>query len=313
MKRAWRYLLPILISLGLITWLLSTVSLPRLVAALAGLRWQLLVPATVVMVLALYFWDGLCLKTVYHFRHATISYRRMLQVRGMSYLVTALHSQLGQAMVVWNVAKLQRMSLLTTLSRGLVLMWHDGVVLLGGGLLGAIFSPSPRAPYIRVFCAVLLALLLIIAVIRAALPDDLRKRARRTRLGAGLKDWTWRHTVKLLGLRVVYYAILGLYAGAALRICGIPTDFATTLAGVPLVLLADALPSVSGLGTRDAALRSVFGAEHKEILLAMGLVWWSGLVSVRLAIGLIHLWLVPEILIRPSSLRFSEKCEGSCP
>jgi hypothetical protein len=296
----WRYLPPILISAGLIVWLLTTVSLPKLAAAAAQLQWQLLVPATVAMVLGLYFWDGLCLKSLYALDRAPIGYWRMLRVRGMSYLIGAVHCQLGQAMVVWNVARLQENSLISTLSRGILLLYHDALVLMSAGLAAALLSHGSRAPYIRAFCGISLACLLAVPVVLARLPASRRMWLRQTRWGAGLDGWTWRRSAGLLLLRTAYYSILGLYAVAALRIGRIDVDLATALAGVPLVLLADALPSISGLGTRDTALYLLFGPDREETLLAMGLFWWSGLVVVRLLIGMAHLWFGRGVL-RPAA------------
>jgi hypothetical protein len=105
----------------------------------------------------------------------------------------------------------------------------------------------------------------------------------------------------LLLLRVVYYAILGVYATTALAICRIDVDYATILGTVPLVLVADALPSISGLGTREAALYLLLGTEHREVLVAMGFFWSTGLIVFRLAIGLVHLWLCQGIL-RPAEV-----------
>ena len=60
---------------------------------------------------------------------------------------------------------------------------------------------------------------------------------------------------------------------------------------IPLVLLADGLPSVAGLGTRDTALQLLLSPDNPEALLAMSLIWSTGLVVVRSIIGLAHLWI----------------------
>jgi len=251
------------------------------------------------MALALYLWDGLCLQAVYTTEGSPLGYRRMLHIRGLSYLLSALHCQLGQAMVIWNVARHQGGSLVATASRGILLLYHDGVILISAGFVGAWFSTSGPAPGIRIFCGTALALLLGLAAVVTLSPASLRHRFQNTRWGNWLVAWTWRHSLRLFLLRIVYYAVVGMYATLALRICGVYEDHATVLSTIPLVLVADSLPSISGLGTRETALYLLLGAEHREVLVAMGLFWSLGLLLVRLAIGLIHLWFSGEILLPP--------------
>jgi len=307
----WEKVLPLLVSAGLISWLLYQVSPEALLAAAAQLPWKQLALLTIAMVFVLYLWDGLCLQAVYATDEAPLGYWRMLHIRGLSYLLSALHCQLGQAMVIWNVARHQGGSLVTTASRGILLLYHDGVILISAGFIGAWFSTSPRAPSIRVFCGAALVLLLGIAAVVTLSPVSLRHRFQNTRWGNWLGDWTWRHSLRLFLLRIVYYAVLGLYATLALRICGVYKDHATVLSTIPLVLVADSLPSISGLGTRETALYLLLGAEHREVLVAMGLFWSLGLLLVRLAIGLIHLWFSGEMLL-PPAVAIGEALDGDC-
>jgi hypothetical protein len=89
---------------------------------------------------------------------------------------------------------------------------------------------------------------------------------------------------------VVYFIILVVYAAVALEICRIPLDFRVVLSTIPLVMLADGLPSVSGLGTRETALQLLLPSEEPAVLVALSLVWTTVLVLTRATIGLAHLW-----------------------
>jgi hypothetical protein len=297
--RHWRKILPLLVSFGLIGWLLYRVSPGALLASASQLPWKQLTAATIAMALSLYLWDGVCLGAVYARDGVRLGYWRMLHIRGLSYLVGAVHSQLGLALVVWNVARYQAGSLIGTASRGVLLLYHDALVLVTAGLSGASFSGNPHAPGIRVFCGTALCLLISMAVAVALMPIAARQRFQRTRWGSWLGVWTWRHSLRLLFLRLIYYAIVGTYAALALRICRVHLDHATVLSTIPLVLLAVSLPSISGLGTRETALYLLLGAEHRESLVAMGLFWSTGLIVVRLTIGMVHLWFSGEMLVRP--------------
>src|SRR5688572_19475215 len=150
-------IVPLAVSALLIAWLLSRISLGELVEAAANLRWQLLAPLTAVMVLALYVWDALCLKTVYTLHERPLSYRQMLHVRGISYLAGAFNYELGQAFIAWNMAKLLSVGLIFTLSRSVLLAYHDLFVLLALGLFGWLLSGAAAATAIGPFCGVGLA------------------------------------------------------------------------------------------------------------------------------------------------------------
>src|SRR5262249_40553817 len=77
----------------------------------------------------------------------------------------------------------------------------------------------------------------------------------------------------------------------AMRICRLPADHSVVLSSIPLVLLADGLPNLGGLGTRDTALQLLIKTTRPDILLAMSLMWSTGLVVGRSVIGIVHLWI----------------------
>jgi hypothetical protein len=91
-------------------------------------------------------------------------------------------------------------------------------------------------------------------------------------------------------MRLVYFGILTVYAAAALAICRIPLDHQVVLSTIPLVLLADGLPNFAGLGTREASLLLLLAPKNPEVLLAMSLIWSTGMLLCRFVIGLAHLW-----------------------
>lgn len=224
----------------------------------------------------------------------------MLGVRGMSYLLGAFNYELGQGVVAWNVSRMQRISLLSTISRSVVLAYNDLIVLLSVGFLGALLV-NDRPTQIQaalIVCVLGLSGLMAVGVVFSLLPDKIRRRVQGTRWGAWLVDWNWRRTCRLIGQRLVYFGILIGYGGIAFFICGIPVDTFVVISTLPLVLLADALPSVSGIGTRETALVLLLAPENQAVLLAVSLIWSSSMVIGRLMIGMLWLWV-------PSGLTFN--------
>jgi hypothetical protein len=286
----WRKTLPLLLSAGLIAWLVGRISVTSLLHAAAALRWQWLLPLTAAMVLLVYLWDAYCLPVVFAAGHARMSYGQMLRARGKSYLLSALNQGLGQAALAWHVARIENMPLVDALSRSVVLAFHDGFVLASTALAGALLTDNPRAAHVRPFCAVLLAALVGGALLVSLAPAGWRRRWQRTRWGAWLDGWTWRRSIQLIVLRIGYFAILGGYVAAALRICDLKVSPTAALATIPLVLMASVLPSASGLGTRETALCFLVPAGQPEVLLAMGLIWSTGMLVGRLGIGFAWHW-----------------------
>jgi hypothetical protein len=288
--RHWRKAFPLFISVGLIVWLASRISMGELLRASAVLPWQRLAAMTVGLVVALYLWDALCLLTVFAVDGRRLTYGHMLLTRGKSYLVGALNQGLGQAAVAWDISRVQGTSFAAALSRSMLLAWHEGVILAIAALAGSWWSHNPRAAQARSFCAVLLVVLLGSALLLGLLPADWRRRLARTRWGAWLGEWSWRRSFRLILLRMAYFAIVGSYVATALWICGQGIAPATALAVIPLILMATVLPSASGLGTRETALYLLLPSQRPDVLVAMGLIWSTGVVVVRLSIGLAWLW-----------------------
>jgi hypothetical protein len=278
------------ISAALLVWLVLRVSPAALAHAVAEVDWKLLAPATIAMVFALYFWDAACLPTIYRVDDQRWSYWRSLHLRGLSYLGGAFHYELGQAALAWGIARTQKTSVVRMLSRTVVLAFHDVVVLLALGLVGSLFSSDPRVERVRPAVAIALSIALFIAFVLWIVPAAWRKKVWGTKLDELFAGWTLMRSLRLVPLRCVYFCIFAIYAAAALETCRVPVDHQVVASTIPLVLLADGLPSIAGLGTRDTALQLLLKPDNPDSLLAMSLIWSTGLIVGRSAIGLAHLW-----------------------
>src|SRR5688500_17178676 len=117
--------LPVLVSAVALAWVVWRVSPEELLRKATLLEWHLLVPATMAMVLALYFWDAVCLMALFATPEHPLSYAQALAARGRSYIAGAINYELGQAALAWDLARIQGVSLLSTLSRSALLAYHD--------------------------------------------------------------------------------------------------------------------------------------------------------------------------------------------
>jgi hypothetical protein len=292
-RASTRRLIPLAISGALIAWLFWRVPPAAVLRAAEELNWVLLIPATIAMVVCLYVWDAACLPVIYGITHHPWSYARSLQLRGLSYLGAALHYELGQGIVAWMAAKTQNTSVVRMLARCVILMYHDVVVLLALGLFGSWMSNDSRVVPLRPWLAIALAAAAAIAVVVWAVPTLAQRFWSRAE--SVVAEWSIKRSLMLIPMRVIYFGILVVYAAAALAICHVPADRHVVLSTVPLVMLADGLPSVSGLGTRETALQLLLQPDRAEMLLALSLVWSAGLILGRAGIGLALLWWNPSL------------------
>ena len=284
----WRKTLPLLFSVGLISWLVSRISVDNLWRAAAAVRWQLLllVPVTAAMVVLVYLWDAYCLPIVFASGNARLSYGCMLRLRGRSYLLSALNQGLGQAAIAWSVVRIQGMPLLAGLSRSIVLACHDGFVLSTAALAGSLMSDNPQAAHVRPFCTVMLAALLGAALFLGVLPTAWRRRVQQTRWGAWLDGWTWR-TQRPLD---PFANRLFCHPGKLRRGC-----FTNLLpGGCPCHGVGHHSPGLDGQrpsqrsrasAPAETALYLLLPTGRPDVLLAMGLIWSTGMLVVRLGIG----------------------------
>src|SRR5207248_8195979 len=146
----------------------------------------------------------------------------------------------------WELARARGMPLAGALSRCAVLILHDLAVLFGLGLAASFVNPDPIARGLGWVCAVGLLVLAGLALAPGLLPQRWRGRLRRRAVWLGW--WTGRHSFAALGLRLFFFSIIMAYLVAGLWLAGLPQGARGACGVVPLYLLVETVPSVSGLG-----------------------------------------------------------------
>jgi hypothetical protein len=289
--RLGRRCLPVLVSAGLVSWLVWRVSPERLAATAAVLDWPVLAGLTAALFLALLFWDTVCLKWLFAQPDHPLPFLTVLHARSASYAWTVINYEVGQGVLAWRLGRARAMPLGAAIGRTILLALHDVAVLLSLALLGSLAGAGPRPRAIAIGTGAGLAGLAVVAVVLKRLPP--RWRGWLPQRGSFLDWWGLRHSLTLLGLRLLFFAIIWAYVALALRVCGFPEDARLVGGVIPLALTAEALPSVSGLGTRDSVLKACLqpSPEQEAVLLGFTLVWSTGLLILRLTVGLVSWWL----------------------
>src|SRR5207247_670779 len=148
-----------------------------------------------------------CFRELFRLPDRPVTYGQMLRARGLSYLAGVLNYGAGQAVAAWHVAGVQETTLLSTLSRTVLLAYHDLVILFALATLGSSFSTLDLAVQVRPFCWIGLAALIALGLLALALPGRVRRKFRASRWGAWLEAWSWLRSMRLAGARTVYFLI----------------------------------------------------------------------------------------------------------
>ncbi|MBW3599889.1 MAG: flippase-like domain-containing protein, partial [Planctomycetes bacterium] len=241
-----RGLIPLAVSAAFLAWVVSAVSLEKLLEAVVQLNWPALIALTVVYLTAVYLLDSACLWRLFHRPGQPLSYAAALRARGNSYIFGLFHYGLGQAMLIWLLAKAQGRRVTDAALRCVVLAFVDLAVLFSFGLIGAMLSVAagPHTQSVVVICAIGLAALVGMTLATRCASGASSQWLRQTRVGAWFSswEWSWRLIGQLLGLRVAFNLLLIGYAIIGFYLCGIDVDATTAVSALPMVALVTALP-----------------------------------------------------------------------
>ncbi len=288
---------PVAISLGLVGWLIWTISPEALLEALSTWASPWLVLATLGQLVVLFLCDALTMWWLYSLPDRPLSFRTVLRARLDTTLWMAVNQQLGMALFAYRLSGPTRMSAKETLGRCIALGLCDFGILLALGLAGSFLRYDPVIDVLRWICVGCLSGILALVLIVHFLPASWRDWLAGWEGLSWLGWWSWRHSFWLVLQRLILFLLLLLYAGVCLAICGFPADVRTVVGVIPFVLLAESLPSTGGLGNREFALVYLLkpsSGEQRALLLAFGLIWSTVVMLGRIAIGVAAKWIPLE-------------------
>jgi hypothetical protein len=288
-----RRALPVVVSAGLITWLIHTTGLRALGHAFTTEAWPELLTAAIVQLLVLFLWDTICLWWLFSQPGIWLPFRTVLRARTDAMVWSAVNLEIGQAAFAYNLAKRLDIPVTQTLGRCLLLAIFDFGTLQGLALFGSFLHYDPLIDQLRWICIISLPGLALLYLLLRLMPRRWRRWLEGRYWANWLRWWTWGRGVVLWGLRLIMFLLVLVYVGISLAICRLPVNPPLVLGVVPFVLMAESLPGTAGLGERETALIYLLHAEghQRAVLLSFGLIWSSVILVGRLAIGLTSLWL----------------------
>lgn len=288
-----RQALPVVVSAGLITWVVWHVTPAKLWQALQTGIWPWLVLATALEIIASFFWDATCVWWLFSQPNRPLSYWAAVRARGEATLWSAVNLEIGGGVFAWKMTRIQNIPLTDTLGRLFLLALFDFGTLQSLALVGSFLQPEALLRWLRwVSVGAVCGLALMILIYRF-LPNRWREWLVQWRLAHWLRWWDTRRSITLWAMRLTMFLIVVAYAGVCLAISGVPVTVWLVLGVVPYVLVAESLPGTGGLGEREVALIYLLHvpAHLTGMVVSFGLIWSVMTILGRITIGSICTWL----------------------
>jgi len=234
--------------------------------------------------------------------NAPVTLREACSLRGMSYLLTPIHWNVGQAAIVLRLKQTRQIPLLESTSTLLFYQAIDGVILAGFATIGMLLLASldrdleGLSGILGWTIGIVVLSALNLAVLRTRWP-----RLRWLTWWRGIKihrvhrRFTLRDlTILLIGKSAYHFLyVLVVYFGT--QAFDIHLPFALVLASTPIIQAVGGLPiSPAGLGTQQAAMLYFFGGRFgsgapEAAIVAFGFSFPVALILGRSLLGLFYL------------------------
>jgi hypothetical protein len=255
--RQWlRAALPWLVGGGILAILLRRLPLDALIAALAAGPWPLLAAYVVAEIAIVLLADGWAASVALRCSGGSLSYWRVVSMRGATYLFQILHVLAGQGSFGWFLARAGGGA------------WRAGgvVVLLLAtqllalalvGVLGLLVAPAwLRGPALPMVALVVGGMAVYLLVLRAR-PRWLAS----LQLAQPLFEAGVRGHLVTVAARLPHVALLVVAHWGAFSLWGIRIPFLVAAGYIPLMLFVTALPiTPAGLGTVQALQMALFSS-----------------------------------------------------
>ena len=306
---------PWLIAAGLIVVFFTRVPIEEAWSVARSARLDLFVPLITVAVLLWFLVESATYSLLFTRFNAPVSIREALSLRGMSYLLTPIHWNVGKAAMILRLRQTKGIPLLEATSTMMLVQTVDGFVLAGLATTGLTLLASQAEELAGVrgtTIAIGTAVLLNLALLRAGWPRFRWLRWWRSiALHHAHRRLSLRDFLLIASLKGTYHLVFVLVFYLGTRAFGIDLPFALALAASPIIQAVGALPiTPAGLGTQQAAMLYFFGDRFggngsEAGILAFGFALPVAMVGARCLLGLFYL----KDLSREEALRAGSSAE----
>jgi hypothetical protein len=278
------------VTIAILVYLFRRIDIAEVGKAIWAAAWWA-IPASAILVIAVYLADSFAIKKTFGWFVAPLSYREVLVVRGATYILALVNYTVGQGAIVYFVNRSRGVPVLRGTAAVLLVMGVNILMLLVLASVGLVVSPDvPQV--LRIIVLVAYAGLAIYVVLVAAKPRWLVSRPIfDVLLSAGVGGH-----LRSMAVRVPHILSLMVFTWTSLAAFGVVVPIAKAILCLPIVYFVAVLPiSFQGLGTSQAMFIHFFAAyapgttdkARGAVILAATLVAQAIAFVIQLSIGLI--------------------------
>jgi hypothetical protein len=290
-RRRWlQRALPGGVSLAALAWLLASFDLRAIVAALDVRVAVVLLPSLVAYGAATLVLEAVSIRRLLAAPPSSFTLATAARIKCASYLLGIVHMTLGGAGLAVLLRQRTGLALAECAGVVLLIMLTDLVITLAAGALGASLSETAGAALpVGAIALIAAALVFGVGILRAPGSLGPLERLRSLSVFVALRHTPIGRLLELALLRCAFVACFVAIGGAGFAAFGIAPGIPRVVVGMTVLAVVAALPiAVSGLGTGQIAAVYLFrDLAAAETIIAMSLVLSFGLISLRLAMGLV--------------------------
>jgi len=289
-KLLLRRVVPVLVSAAALSWLLSSIDLAALGAALSWSVMLVLLPSLLVYGAVTLLLEAASILLLMDSRPAGFGIWTAARIKSASYLLGIVNYALGAGALTILLRRRAGMGLGESASIVLLITSVDTLILMIMAAAGTTLMDT-AAPAVRAGVFALLVAGFVIGMIVLRMPADLGpiERLRSLTVFEALRTTPLLRLGKLFAMRVCFTSSFIALGGAAFVGFGIHVPLSDLVVGMVFVGVVSALPiAVAGLGTGQIAVVEAFGhLASREHLVALSLVLTACMLGLRAAMGLI--------------------------
>jgi hypothetical protein len=289
-KKLLQRLLPALVSVVALAWLLNSIELSALAAAISWNVLAALAPTLVLYGAVTLFLEAASVTLLMNSRPAGFGMWTVARIKCASYLLGIVNYTLGAGALTVLLRRRAGMGLGESASVVLLITSVDIVILMVMAAAGTSLIDT-GAPAVRAGLFALLVVGFVVGMTVLRMPAHLGpiERIRSLTVFEALRTTPLSRLVKLAALRVCFTSSFIALGGAAFAGFGVAVPLSDLVVGMVVVGVVSALPiAVAGLGTGQIAVVEAFGhLADRETLVALSLVLTAGMLTLRAGMGLV--------------------------
>lgn len=287
----WKRIIPFITAVAILAYLFKNIDIRKCFDALARADIFAFVPWLVAFVLTSFLMDTQNLKEMLRHFHYPVSFRKALNIRGITYLLMSIDYSLSLGALVYYMKR--DLSIPVMRSTSLMLFFnavtHFALVIMTIIGLLVLMPSSALLQYFLIACICLAVFNVCLVAVLKNLPEyGIMRKIKNLHVIRTFQEASWLSFWVLVFWRAMYYVLFIIFFYGAFRFFHMQIPIITLIAYIPIILLIISLPiAPCGLGSTQAAMIFLFkGYGSSENIMALGLLYSTSIIVFRSLIGL---------------------------